>query len=203
MLARSFFCIATPSASTVHQAAMSHISEDETIWRRRLAKRLAGVRYVKASPEYAACCVRPATPDPFDRTVSKRHWERTMQEFRRVLRDQAPQSPIDWLGGVEAEEPPAAAAASFLCGCWEDQRGSVYKLLPGREGAFHVETTRPSGQTRFTRDLVRVALARGREKTIWGCCRYELERCGSNALLWRGLSERDTFLWRRVVPEDC
>ena len=122
--------------------AKACVNEDDTIWRRRLAKRLAGVCAVKASPDYAACCVRPTTPDPSDRTVSKRRWERSMQEFRRALRDQAPQSPIDWLGGPEE----APAAASFLCGSWQDQRGSVYKLLPGREGTSHVETTRPSGQ---------------------------------------------------------
>ncbi len=194
--------------------ANAHINEDETIWRRRLAKRLSGVRFVKATPEYAACCSRPPTPDPYDRTVSKRRWERSLKDFRRAIRDQAPQSPLEWLGGLEAPAAVASprdcesaeelpAAVSFLCGCWKDQRGSVYKLAPGRAGAFHVETTRPNGQRRYTRDLVRVAMVRGSEKAIWGRCRYELEHCGSNALLWRGRSECDAFLWCRVIPRDC
>ena len=185
-------------------------SDDELIWRRRLGKRQAGVRFVKASPDYAACCLRPPTPDPFDRTVTKRRWERSMQDFRRAIRDQAPQNAPEWLEAQGSEITPAISPIdvestdesptdlAFLCGCWEDQRGSVYTLSPGRAGAFHVETTRPNGQQRYTRDLVRSALVRGRQATIWGRCRYELECRGSNTLLWRGLSEHDVFLWHRV-----
>jgi len=172
-----------------------YLNEDETIWRRRLIKRLAAVRFMKASPEYATCNARPSTPDPMDRTISKRRWERSIQEFRRALRDQGPQNPIDWLG--RQEELPNAAI--FLRGSWQDHRGSVYKLTHGRDGALHVETTRPSGLTRFTRNLVRVAMVRGQEKTIWGHCRYELERCGPSTVLWRGLSDNDTFVWRRLA----
>ena len=135
-----------------------------------------------------------------------------MQDFRRALRDQVRQSTLEWLGeSLESEAPPAVSPIDFegadespvvgiyLCGSWQDQRGSLYKLTPGCAGAFHVETTRPNGQRRYTRDLVRITLVRGRQETIWGRCRYELERRGSNALLWRGLSEHDVFLWRRVL----
>ena len=170
-------------------------NRDDSIWRRRLTKRLAGVRSVKTSLEYAASSVRPPTPDPSDRTVSKRRWQRSVQEFRRALRDLVPQQPVELLETPDALAPPVH---SFLEGSWEDQRGSIYKLVPGRADSFHVETTRPCGQTRFTRDLVRVTMVRGCEKTIWGHCRYELERRGPNELFWRGPAANDIFSWRRL-----
>ena len=95
----------------MHQADMAsnRINEDETIWRRHLAKRLAGVRFVKATADYAACCSRPPTPDPFDRTVTKRKWEKSMQDFRRALRAPAPRNLPDGFGGLEEEMPLTAA----------------------------------------------------------------------------------------------
>ena len=59
------------------------------LWCRRQAKRLAAVRAVKASKDYTGCAVRPATPDPLDRSVSKRCWEKSVQEWRQALRSQA------------------------------------------------------------------------------------------------------------------
>ena len=89
----------------VHQAIMASVefNKDDTIWRRRLAKRLTGVRAAKASPHYATCWARPVTPDPYDRTVSKRRWEWSMQVFRRALRDQE---------AAPGEGAAAAAAAA-------------------------------------------------------------------------------------------
>ena len=51
--------------------------------------RCAGVMAVKRSPEYLALhCAknRPPTPDPADRAVSKRSWERGMQLWRLALK---------------------------------------------------------------------------------------------------------------------
>jgi hypothetical protein len=186
----------------VHLAVMTNtpVKEDENIWRRRLAERLAGLRSMKATPEYVACRLRATTPDPFDRTLSKRRWKRGVQEFHQAVRDQSPQSLMDWSGNAALEEP-RTPIPSFLCGRWIDQRGSFYKLLPGREGAFHVETTRPCGRMRFTRNLICIILVRGREEIFWRRCRYKLERFGSEVLLWHGFSDRDIFSWRRVVTD--
>ena len=60
--------------------------QDEIIWRRRLKKRLAAVAFIKSTLEYTTCCSRPSTPDPLDRTVSKRRWEQAVMDFRRDLR---------------------------------------------------------------------------------------------------------------------
>ena len=167
----------------------------DNIWSRRLAKRLAGARTMKVSPEYEACNVRLGTPGPSDRAVSKRGCQRSTQALRRSIHDQAQQSPIDWLEGHSKEEIPIK---NFLTGNWQDQRGSIYQLFPGSGGFLHVETTRPCGQMRYTRDLLKVTMVRGHEKTIWGCCRYELERRGPDELLWRGKSAKDVFSWRRM-----
>ena len=198
------FFVVTPRASSARQVSMSkpHINEDDRIWRRRLAKRCAGVQSVKASPEYSTCDPRPATPDPSDRTASKRLWERRMQDFRRGVRNQRPPKPVDRLATSIWSEDIPTNTANFLCDIWLDQRGSVYKLSRGRAGAFHVETTRPGGQMRFTRNLVRNATIRGRAQMIWGNYRYVLEPCDSDALFWRGLSENDVFSWCRIRPED-
>ena len=168
-------------------------NKNNNIWHRRVSNRLTGAPATEAPPEDVTCSVPPTPPD--DNAVSKRRWGRNAQAFHRSLRNQAQQSPIEWLGGFSTEELPAQG---FLSGNWQDQRGSIYTLSPGKENSFHVETTRPCGQRRYTRDLVRVTMVRGREKTIWGRCRYELERRGPKELLWRGKSVNDIFSWCRI-----
>ena len=175
---------------------MAHVGnkKDDNIWHRRLDKRLARARALADLPEYEAHNVWLDTPSQFNREVSKRDCQRSTHLAHGSFHDQARQSPIDWLGGPSPQELPVQI---FLIGNWQDQRGSIYKLCPGNGGFLHVETTRPCGQTRYTRDLVRVTMVRGHEKTIWGRCRYDLERHGPNELLWRGKSVNDVFLWRR------
>ena len=155
-------CASPLIGTTVHEAGMAdaQLNDSEAIWNRRVAKRLASVRAAKASPAYALCSVRPATPDPFDRTVSKRMWERSMQEFRRSFREQAPRIASDASGALESVGPPFTARPAE----WS--------------GAMAVEEPPPA-------DLVS-------ETSICGRGRYELERCDSDALLWRGFSDRDT-----------
>ena len=59
---------------------------------RRSAKRVAGVAAVKRSTDYYVVAIanpsvpRPSTPDPTDKKVSKRSWERSMQEWRWDLK---------------------------------------------------------------------------------------------------------------------
>ena len=63
---------------------------DEEVWERRTAHRLAGVGAIKRSAHYLIVTedtgnARPKTPDPGDRTVSKRSWERGVQQWRANL----------------------------------------------------------------------------------------------------------------------
>ena len=62
----------------------------EAEWARRHRKRCTGVDAVKRSADYIAAVAdpganRPATPDPWDRTLNKRAWEHGMQSWRADL----------------------------------------------------------------------------------------------------------------------
>ena len=62
----------------------------EADWQRRLSHRRAVVSYVKSTWEYKASAAnssRPPTPNPEDRNVSKRMWEKSIQTWRRDLKD--------------------------------------------------------------------------------------------------------------------
>lgn len=175
-------------------------------WQRRTFKRLLAVTAIKASPEYdypGNAELRPQTPDPYDRGVSKRRWEKSVMHWRHALRGQL--SPIDWLGWPDDSTPPEAAepaspreALRSLCGTWVDQKGSTYELIAGRRNRIHVRTRRPSGHERYTRNLVRVAGTSARERVIWGRCRYELDRGGPDALTWKGNAADDVYHWKRL-----
>ena len=103
------FCAASALKTIVFEiSSFAPVMTDAraSVWRRREAKRRAAVEGVKASREYAACSERPPTPDPSDRALTKRQWERCMQDWRQALRSRVAQRPIDWLGGPEDAELP-------------------------------------------------------------------------------------------------
>ena len=57
----------------------------EADWQRRCSHRRAAVGYVKSTWEYKASAAnssRPPTPDPEDRNISKRVWEKSIQTWR-------------------------------------------------------------------------------------------------------------------------
>ena len=61
------------------------------MWQRRSAHRAAGVAAVKRSADYISATAdprvpRPKTPDPTDRKLSKRAWERGVQQWRMDLK---------------------------------------------------------------------------------------------------------------------
>ena len=63
----------------------------EATWARRLRKRTEGVEAIKRSEDYLQVTAdpshpRPKTPDPHDRKVSKRSWERSVQVWRLDLK---------------------------------------------------------------------------------------------------------------------
>ena len=64
---------------------------NEEVWQRRSAHRAAGVAAVKRSADYILAAAdpnvaRPRTPDPTNRKLSKRAWERGMQQWRMDLK---------------------------------------------------------------------------------------------------------------------
>jgi len=74
---------------------MPPASEEE--WQRRISKRRAVVSNVKETPEYKAMAdsrgagehsgsPAPTTPDPNDRTISKRRWESEVMQWRTAVR---------------------------------------------------------------------------------------------------------------------
>ena len=68
---------------------LADASEED--WQRRQETRRAIVASIKDSPEYLAlqASCRPATPDPNDRTISKRSWETQVMRWRNALKDQS------------------------------------------------------------------------------------------------------------------
>merc|ERR1712137_583628 len=79
----------------------------EEDWQRRIAKRTGAVATIKGTAEYQAFFARggasalapgvpaPKTPDPQDRSVSKRNWESSVMEWRTALRDCVPSDSLD------------------------------------------------------------------------------------------------------------
>ena len=62
----------------------------EADWQRRISHRRAVVSYVKSTWEYKAAAANsscPSTPDPENRDISKRKWEKSIQAWRRDLKD--------------------------------------------------------------------------------------------------------------------
>jgi len=67
----------------------------EEDWQRRLAHRKAAIDFVKTTPQYLEFDniqrhrglddTEPLTPDPTDRNVSKRQWEKSVQNWRVAL----------------------------------------------------------------------------------------------------------------------
>ena len=74
----------------------------EEVWQRRSAHRAAGVAAVKRSADYISVAAsprvpRPNTPDPTDRMLSKRAWERGVQQWRMDLKAVVQILPPDWI----------------------------------------------------------------------------------------------------------
>ena len=64
---------------------------NEEVWQRRSKHRAAGVAAVKRSADYITAAANPhvpryMTPDPTDRRLSKRAWERGVQQWRENLK---------------------------------------------------------------------------------------------------------------------
>ena len=55
-------------------------------------KRENGIAHIKKTPAYIVVTVaghkRSVTPDPYDKNVSKRAWEKSVMQFRKHLREE-------------------------------------------------------------------------------------------------------------------
>ena len=58
---------------------------DDAVWRRRQEKRMMAIQIVKDSPEYRALYKPAPGPDPTDRTIRKRDWERQVAEWKEKI----------------------------------------------------------------------------------------------------------------------
>ena len=87
-------CVGSNVKRTEPMSVSMILSEVQVIteadWQRRVSHRCATVRYVKSTWEYKASAAnssRPSTPNPEDRDVSKRVWEKSIKTWRRDLQD--------------------------------------------------------------------------------------------------------------------
>ena len=86
-------------ASAVAEApSVSPELAEEVAWRPRHIKRRRGIMAVKHTDVYCRILllestndmdssVRPLTPDPEDRAMSKRAWEKSMQAWRQAVKE--------------------------------------------------------------------------------------------------------------------
>ena len=70
--------------------ASSQPNQDERAWERRLAKRRDCVNRMKQLEVYRLMSEAddggaPRTPDPRDRSLSKRHWEATVAKWKKDM----------------------------------------------------------------------------------------------------------------------
>ena len=121
----------------------------EREWRRRHAKRTAGVNHIRNSPEYILALQRSPTPDPMDRNISKRMWESMVQAWRWSL-NQNTSTCMEW----KVQEPHPHPALRLLLGEWTDDDGSVHEVTKATEGSFDVLTIAPSGVCRLHREAI-------------------------------------------------
>ena len=138
--------MASPFSISAARALASN-SADEAVWQRRLAHRIAAVNHVKGSAKYAASRSRPRTPNPYDRSLSKRQWEKSMQAFHRALRETDALTPPEWLGDPE----PKGSSLSLTPLEWlggPEPKGSSFSLTPlewlgGPEPKDHLPPLQP------------------------------------------------------------
>ena len=89
-------------AALQQELRQANVNSSHDEWERRVEKRLAAVAMIKNSPEYHKMIQRrgsaersgtastlsnmPKTPEPTDRTISKRAWETQLQLWRAAIK---------------------------------------------------------------------------------------------------------------------
>ena len=94
-----------------------------------------------------------------------------------------------WLGGSET----ALENRALIVGQWQDNQGSIYVITPGKHhSTFHVLTIRPSGERRFTKDLIDTRS----DLAFWGKARPFIGEVKETEVTWR--RERVVFKWSKL-----
>ena len=149
---------------------------------------------VKRSSDYHEICGMNE-PDPTDSTVSKRKWEKSVQLWRKALRDDMAASNGQDMEDLSIDSVVIDDSLQWLCGYWADQTGSSYNVTRSGENCLDVFTMRPTSDIIYTKGLIK---ARGAQ-VVWGNNRYELRRSDIHALEWRApRDEADKFFWCRI-----
>ena len=91
---------------------------NEEVWQRRSAHRAAGVAAVKRSADYISATAdphvpRPNTPNPTDRKLAKRAWERGVQQWRMDLKAVVQRLRPSVISGAALADPGAALMGYF------------------------------------------------------------------------------------------
>ena len=97
---------------------------------------------------------------------------------------------LRWLGGSETDLYNRA----LLMGQWQDRKGSVYTLTPGKQpSTIDVLTVRPSGKRRFTKDLIETRS----DAAFWGKSQQQfVGEVSEMQVTWR--REGVVFHWRKL-----
>ena len=98
----------------------------EAAWAVRQQHRLAGVRHVRRSQDYIVCMLVGGTgitePNPYDTTVSKRSWEKSVQRWRHDLKELAEtNSPCLHARGGGTRQHARGGGARHAPGSWTRQ----------------------------------------------------------------------------------
>lgn len=94
-------------------------------------KRLTHVQFIKSTDEYLQWCgvsKRPLSPDPWDRSISKRRWEKLVATWRAELRKTPRLEDCCGISGLKDE------ISSFLRECREQQHRPASRSIGNADG---------------------------------------------------------------------
>ena len=101
------FATVDPAAGATKPAARRRVADnrDEVTWQRRQAKRRMSIEIVKASPAYQGLKAPAEGPDPEDRTIGKRQWERLVTVWKEKIRSQEECQRMELMNALYLEAP--------------------------------------------------------------------------------------------------
>ena len=107
-------------------------------------------------------------------------------------------SALQWLGGTEEEFSRKENLTEWLCGLWQDDHGSVYRLTHGGQFTLDVLTTRARGAKRFTSALIRCTADDSGNVALWGRAGHQYRgQIDGSQLKWRRAGFSD-FHWQKL-----
>ena len=172
----------------------TQINQDANEWRRRHAKRALDVWRFKTTPAYkrsdASC--RGLTPDPSDRSLSKRAWNFQMLSWHHTLQRRSDVN-ASFTGNADAY-------ISNLSGDWVDNSGVLQTISKSQNNAIHLVATSFPSQSRTccTGASFVIAMLTGYAEPTWAThFTYKLEHWSQNELVWIHMQSKEVLRWRR------